>query len=188
MTVRRADLARFMRFGSRIATHSTVATLRSVRFSDEGVAATDLDLWLSAKLPGARDIGVLVPAVALKQALRAKETPDLNIERIPGSPSNPLKVSIDGAIFSGHDPREFPDVDGLLADEQPVARARFGSLEAVLVAASTDDTRRSFRAVFCQLCRNLAVATNGHRLHTLRENGLLGLIRLDEEFTSFNFT
>ena len=35
------------------------------------------------------------------------------------------------------------------------------------MAASDDKTRKSFCAVFFQLCRNQAVATNGHVLHTL---------------------
>jgi DNA polymerase III sliding clamp (beta) subunit (PCNA family) len=56
-----------------------------------------------------------------------------------------------------------------------VAKVIFGSLEPVLVAASSDETRKNFCAVFFQLCRNLAVATDGHPLHTLEiESGDAG--------------
>jgi DNA polymerase III sliding clamp (beta) subunit (PCNA family) len=46
-----------------------------------------------------------------------------------------------------------------------VAHARFQTLEPVLVAASTDERDRSKSAVFFQLCKNVAVATNSHVLH-----------------------
>jgi DNA polymerase III beta subunit, C-terminal domain len=167
MTVRRADLARFMRFGARIAGRGAIPSLRSVRFGHEAIAVTDLDVWLSAKLSGARDVGVLVPAIVLKQCLRASAQPDVRIERFPSAPSSPFKVAIDGAVFSGHDSRDFPDIEAIFRAETPVAQASFGSLEPVLVAASSDETRKNFCAVFFQLCRNLAVATDGHRLHTL---------------------
>jgi hypothetical protein len=113
MTVRRDDLARFMRFAALVATRSAMPSLRCVRFGHEVVAATDLDVWLSAELPGARDIGVLVPTVVLKQFLRGSSQPDVSIERYPSTPSSPYKLSIDGAVFSGHDPREFADIESL---------------------------------------------------------------------------
>jgi hypothetical protein len=53
MTVRREDLAGSMRFAARIASRSAMPSLRCVRFGHEVIAATDLDVWLSAKLPGA---------------------------------------------------------------------------------------------------------------------------------------
>jgi DNA polymerase III sliding clamp (beta) subunit (PCNA family) len=46
-----------------------------------------------------------------------------------------------------------------------VAHARFQTLEPVLVAASTDERDKSKSGVFFQLCKNVAVATNGHVLH-----------------------
>jgi DNA polymerase III sliding clamp (beta) subunit (PCNA family) len=35
------------------------------------------------------------------------------------------------------------------------------------VAAAIDESRRAMNAVFFQLCKNTAVATDGHRLHAL---------------------
>jgi hypothetical protein len=71
------------------------------------------------------------------------------------------RAAIDEAMFSGHDPPEFPDIEALLEAllraEKLAARASFGSLGPVLVATRSDETRKSFCAVFFQLCRNLAV-------------------------------
>src|SRR5262249_27939735 len=74
-------------------------------------------------------------------------------------------LKIGDAVFAGHDPAEFPILSALFPISEPIARAKFSSLEPVLVAASTDESRRSFCGVFFQLCRNIAVATNGHVLH-----------------------
>jgi hypothetical protein len=112
-----------MRFGVRIASRSALPSLRSVRFGNGTVAATDLDIWLSAKLPDARDVGVLVPAVVLKQCLRGSAEPGIRIERLPSTPPGPFKVAIDGAVFAGHDPTEFPDIETVFRAETPMARA-----------------------------------------------------------------
>jgi hypothetical protein len=77
MTMKRDDLARFMRFAARVATRSAMPSLRCVRFGHEVIAATDLDVWLSAEMPGAREIGVLVPTVVLKQFLRGSGQADV---------------------------------------------------------------------------------------------------------------
>jgi hypothetical protein len=78
---------------------------------------------------------------------------EIQIERIPNVPEGLLRLSINGAVFSGHDRHEFPDVTALFPTGEPVARARFGTLEPVLVAATTDETRKAMNAVFFQLCR-----------------------------------
>src|SRR5262249_20314470 len=109
----------------------------------------------------------LVPAASLKRFLSAREVADIQIERVPNGPKDLLRVSVHGALFSGHDPREFPAVTALFPTGEPIARARLGTLEPVLAAASTDETRQAMCGIFFQLCRNLAVATNGHVLHTI---------------------
>jgi hypothetical protein len=167
MTIGRRDLAAFVRFASRLAGRAPLPALRCCLFSLDSAAVTDLDVALRAHLPGARHIGALVPVGILKRSLAARTAADVQIERIPNIPEGPFSLSIDGAVFSGADPREFPDVTALFPAGEPTARARFGSLEPVLVAASTDETRKSFNAVFFQLCKNVVVATNGHVLHTL---------------------
>src|SRR5262245_60742077 len=90
------------------------------------------------------------------------------------SPRRSLKRRPCGGFFAGYDPRESPSVTALFPTGEPVARAKFGSLQPVLVAASDDDTRKCFSAVFFQLCKNLAVGTNGHVLHTSRSTARTG--------------
>ena len=167
MIVRRADLASFVRFASRVTNRAPLPALRCCLFALDSAAVTDLDVTLRAHVPGARDIGVLVPVAILKRFLSSREAADVRIERIPDAPEGPLRLSINGAVFSGHDPREFPEVAALFPTGEPIARARFGTLEPVLVAASSDETRKAMCGVFFQLCKNLAVATNGHVLHSL---------------------
>jgi len=72
---------------------------------------------------------------------------------------------MEDALVAGHDPVEFPAANALFPDGQALARARFQSLESVLVAASTDEHDKSKCSVFFQLCKNVAVATNSHVLH-----------------------
>jgi len=76
-------------------------------------------------------------------------------------------VSVNGAILAGHDPREFPDPSHLFPDGEPRAQALLQSLEPLLVAAAIEESRKSMNAVFFQCCKNLAIATDGHRLHAL---------------------
>src|SRR5262249_37656976 len=167
MIVERADLAAFVRFASRLTSRAPMPVLRCCLFSSDSAVVTDLDVALRGHLPGVRDIGVLVPAPSFKRFLSARQVADIQIERVPNGPEDLLRVLVNGAVFSGHDPREFPAVTALFPAGEPIARARFGTLEPVLVAASTDERRQAMCAVFFQLCKNLAVATNGHVLHTL---------------------
>jgi len=71
-------------------------------------------------------------------------------------------------LLRGHDPAEFPRVTALFPDGDPLARARFQTLEPVLVAASTDEARKAMCGVFFQLCKNAVVTTNGHVLHAIK--------------------
>jgi hypothetical protein len=135
-------------------------------FSLDSAIVTDLDVALRARLPGARDIGVLVPVAVLKRCLLMRGAPEVRIERAQSVLEHPFMFAIGDAVFAGHDPAEFPGDAALFPTTEPIARAKFATLESVLVAASNDETRKSFCAVFFQLCRNLAVATNGHVLHT----------------------
>jgi DNA polymerase III subunit beta len=58
-------------------------------------------------------------------------------------------------------------VTALFPSGEPLARARFQTLEPVLLAASTDETRKAMCGVFFELCKNIVVATDGHVLHAL---------------------
>jgi DNA polymerase-3 subunit beta len=161
------DLAVFVRFASRLASsRAPMPALRCSLFSFESAIVTDLDVALRARLPGARDIGVLVPVAFLKRCLLMRGASEIRVERAPSALEQPFMFAIGDAVFSGHDPAEFPSIAALFPTTEPIARAKFATLEPVLVAASNDETRKSFCAVFFLLCRNLAVATNGHVLHT----------------------
>jgi DNA polymerase III beta subunit, C-terminal domain/DNA polymerase III beta subunit, central domain len=163
----RRHLAQFIRFASRLTTKSATPALRCCLFGFGSVVATELDVALRGSLPGARDVGVLVPVEALKRCLAGTERPEISIIQEQPSAARPFAVRVDGALLRGHDPAEFPPVTALFPDDDPLARARFQTLEPVLVAASTDETRKAMCAVFFELCKNVAVATNGHVLHAL---------------------
>jgi DNA polymerase-3 subunit beta len=141
--------------------------LRCSAFSFESAIVTDLDVALRARLPGARDIGVLVPVAVLKRCLLMRGASEVRIERAASVPERPFIFAIGDAPFAGHDPAEFPSIAALFPTNEPIARAKFETLESVLVVASTAETRPSMCAVFFQLCKNVAVATNGYVLHTL---------------------
>jgi DNA polymerase-3 subunit beta len=167
MTVTRADLAIFVRFASRLASRAPMPALGCSLFSFESAVVTNLDVALRAHLPGARDIGGLIPVAVLKRCLLMRGASEVRIERVPSALERPFMFAVGGALFAGHDPAEFPGVLALFPTTEPIARAKFETLESVLVAASNDETRKSFCGVFFQLCKNLAVATNGHVLHTI---------------------
>src|SRR5205823_6334778 len=116
---------------------------------------------------GARDVGVLVPVEALKRFLAGTDRPEISIAPEQPTPTRAFAVRVDGALLRGHDPAEFPPISALVPGSDPLARARFQTLEPVLVAASNDEQDRSKCGVFFQLCKNLAVATNSHVLHAL---------------------
>src|SRR5262249_47412975 len=122
MTVRRTDLAAFIRFASRLAGRAPLPALRCCLFSFDSAVVTDLAVALRAHLPGARDIGVLVPVPILKRSLSARDVADIRIERIANVGEDLLRVSVNGAVFSGHDPREFPAVTALFPAGEPIAR------------------------------------------------------------------
>jgi hypothetical protein len=110
-TVRRADLAAFVRFASRLAGRAPLPALRCCIFAFDSVAITDLDVALRAHVPGARNLGVLVPVPTLKRLLSAREVVGIQIESISNVSEGLLRLSINGAVFSGNDPREFPDCE-----------------------------------------------------------------------------
>ena len=164
----RRHLGQFIRFASRLTARSATPALRCCLFGLDSVVVTDLDVALRGALPGARDIGVLVPIEALKRCLAGTDRPEISIIQEQPSPTRPFAVRVDGALLRGHDPAEFPPVTALFPDGDPLARARFQTLEPVLVAASTDETRKAMCAVFFQLCKNAVVTTNGHVLHAIK--------------------
>jgi DNA polymerase III sliding clamp (beta) subunit (PCNA family) len=167
MVLTRQQLANFIRFASRVTARSVTPGLRCCLFGVDTAVVTDLDVSLRTTLPGARDIGVLVPADVLKRALKSSDRSDIHIVREPSSPSRPLGVRADGVLISGHDATEFPAVSALFPEGHAVAHARFQTLEPVLVAASTDEHDRGKCGIFFQLCKNVVVATNCHVLHAL---------------------
>src|SRR5262245_56855552 len=128
MMVRRTDLAAFVRFASRLTSRAPMPALRSCLFSFDSAVVTDLDVALRARLPGARDIGVLVPVPVLKRSASSRRSPDVSIEWVPNVSERPFSFSIVGACFSGHDPRDFPSVAALFPLGEPAARAKFGAL------------------------------------------------------------
>ena len=116
---------------------------RCCLFSFDSAIVTDLDVALRAHLPGARDIGVLVPVPILKRSTSSRQSPDVRIERAPKSSERPFRLSIDGACLL----RSRPGATSRASRRssrlgEPVARAKFGTLEPVLVAASTDEARQ----------------------------------------------
>jgi DNA polymerase-3 subunit beta len=165
MVLTRRHLANFIRFASRVTARSATPGLRSCIFGTDSAVVTDLDVSLRTILPGARDIGVLIPVGVLKRSVNLFDRPEIHVVRELANSSRPFGVRVDEALISGHDPAEFPAVSALFPDGQAAARARLQTLETVLVAASTDERDKSKCGVFFQLCKNVAVATNGHVLH-----------------------
>jgi DNA polymerase III beta subunit, C-terminal domain/DNA polymerase III beta subunit, central domain len=165
--VDRRSLALALRFLARLAAAAPIEALKGILLCEGFAAATDLDVALRVRIPGVRDVGVLVPAEPLKRLLAGSTEPSVAIARVAPTEDRPFALSVDGAILSGQDPAGFPDPERLFPDSAPRAQARFQTLEAVLAAAAVDETRKAMNAVFFQLCRNTAVATDGHRLHAL---------------------
>jgi hypothetical protein len=171
MVLTRRHLANFVRFASRVTARSATPGLRCSLFGADSAVVTDLDVSLRTILPGARDIGVLIPVDVLKRSVNLSDRPEIHLARELTNRSRPFGVRIDDALISGHDPAEFPAVSALFPDGHSVAHARHSTLEPVLVAASTDERDRSKAGVFFELCKNLAVATNSHVLHAQRIEG-----------------
>jgi len=141
MVLARRHLAHFIRFASRVTVKSATPGLRGCLFGADSIAVTNLDVSLRTVLPGARDIGVLVPVDVLKRCIGGNDRSEIHIARDQSNPARPFAVRIDGALISGHDPAEFPAVAALFPNGQAVAHARFQTLEPVLVAASTIEVR-----------------------------------------------
>jgi DNA polymerase III subunit beta len=163
----RKALTLALRFASRLASRAPIQALKSCLFADGFLVATDLDVSLRVRIPCAGDLGVLVPAEALKRCVSGGENPTVEVGRVAPSDVRPFAVSVNGAILAGHDPREFPDPSHLFPDGEPRAQALLQSLEPLLVAATVEENRKAMNAVFFQCCKNLAIATDGHRLHAL---------------------
>jgi DNA polymerase III beta subunit-like protein len=163
----RRSLTLALRFLARLASGVPVAALKGILFGEGFVVATDLDVALRVWIPGIRDLGVLAPAEALKRFLSGSTERDVEIARVAPTEVRPFAVSVDGAILVGHDARDFPDPSALFPQSGIRARAQLQTLAPVLVAAAIEESRKAMNAVFFQLCRNTAVATDGHRLHAL---------------------
>jgi hypothetical protein len=155
----RRSLTRALRFLARLASGAPVAALNGVLFGEGFVVATDLDVVLRVWIPGVRDLGVLAPADALKRFLSGSTERDVEIARVAPTEARPFAVSVDGAILVGHDARDFPDPSALFPRSGIRARAQFQTLAPLLVAAAVEESRKAMNAVFFQLCKNTAVAT-----------------------------
>ena len=164
----RKALTRALRFASRLASRAPIQALKSCLFADGYLVATDLDVSLRARISSTGYLGVLVAADALKRCVFGSEKPDVEIRHVAPTEERPFAVSVNGAVLAGYDPREFPDPSHLFPDGEPQAQALLQSLEPLLVAATIEESRKAMNAVFFQCCKNLAIATDGHRLHALK--------------------
>src|SRR5439155_19812775 len=138
----RKALTLALRFASRLAARAPIQALKSCLFADGFLMATDLDASLRARIPCAGNLGVLVPAEALKRCVSGRENPMVEIGRVAPSDARPFAVSVNGAILAGHDPREFPDPAQLFPDGEPRTQALLQSLERLLVAATVEEHRK----------------------------------------------
>jgi hypothetical protein len=119
MVLTRSHLAHFVRFASRVTARSAMPGLRCCLFGTDSAVVTALDVSLRTILPGARDIGVLVPVDVLKRSINFSDQPETHIVRELTNPSRPFGVRVDQALISGHDPAEFPAASALFPDGWP---------------------------------------------------------------------
>src|SRR5262249_28942567 len=131
MVLTRRHLANFIRFASRVRARSATPGLRCCLFGADSAVVTNLDLSLRTILPGARDIGVLIPVDVLKRSVSSSDRPEIHIVRQLTNPSRLFGVRVDDVRISGRDPAEFPAVEALFPSGHPVAHARFQTLEPV---------------------------------------------------------
>src|SRR5207249_55011 len=105
-----------LRFASRLASRAPIPALTACLFVDGFMLATDLDVALRARLPGARDFGVLVPAEQLKRCVSRGEKLYVEMISLAATEARPFAVSVEGATLAGHDPWNFPDPSVLFPD------------------------------------------------------------------------
>ena len=165
MTVRRADLAAFVRFASRVASRAPMPRFDAVSSPSTRPAVTDLD-------------------VALRQAFRAHATSASSFRYRSSSDayrsesaecgSNVLRTSRAARSPSRSTARSSPATTRASSPSRGALSRRRADRTGSVRDAGTCPRRREHRrnakginAVFFQLCRNLAVATNAHVLHHL---------------------
>src|SRR5439155_21164141 len=90
----RQHLAQFVRFASRLTTKSATPALRCCMFAFDSMVVTDLDVAFRGSLPGARDIGVLVPVETLKRCLAATDHPEISIAQEQRTPARAFAVTV----------------------------------------------------------------------------------------------
>ena len=107
MVLTRQHLAHFVRFASRVTAKSAMLGLRCCLFGTDSAVVTDLDVSLRTVLPGARDIGALVPVEVLKRAVTSSDRPEIHIMR-EHEPSRLFGVRVDDALSPATTPQSSP--------------------------------------------------------------------------------
>jgi DNA polymerase-3 subunit beta len=138
-----------------------------VLFEDGALLATDLDLGLRVRIPEVKQMATTIPAKLLRDCVRSGTSPGVIIRRAEHEKA-PFNVVIDDAVIIGHDAKEFPSIPMLDGMKGPAKVAELPSLEPVLPAVNVDGTRINLSGVYLRFCKNVAVATDGHRLHRMR--------------------
>jgi hypothetical protein len=95
----RRQLAQFVRFASRLTTRSATPALRCCLFGLDSVVVTDLDVAFRGSLPGARDVGVLVPVETLKRCLAGTDRPEICIAPEQPTPAPLLRSGSTGLCY-----------------------------------------------------------------------------------------
>jgi DNA polymerase-3 subunit beta len=169
-----------------VPARSPKPVLRNVLLSADGgaatLAATDLELWITASLPGVRPDGgpaaVLLPADRLKQILQRSTDDDLAIE---AAGDGQVRVRGQRSQFTlpTEDPDTFPPPAAMAA-----GRASVGVVGADLAlllrrtayAADPSSTRYALGGVCLELADTAitGIATDGRRLATQTAHALLG--------------
>ena len=168
----RKPLALALKFLARVAAkQNTIAILADVLFDNGVLLATDLDIALRVFIPEVKPLAASIPAKLLHDCVKRGQSPGVTI-RSANHEKAPFNVVIDDAVVIGHDAKEFPELSGFKDRMKgPAKIAELPSLEPVLPAVSVDETRINMSGVYLRFCKNLAVATDGHRLHVMRIPG-----------------
>jgi DNA polymerase-3 subunit beta len=167
----RKDLHQALKFLARIAEkRQTLPILTDVLFEDGALLATDLDIGLRVFIPEVKPLAAAVPTKLLRDCVGRGKSPGVTI-RSANHEKVPFNVVVDDAVVIGHDGKEFPSIPMLDGMKGSAKVAELPSLEPILPAVCVDGTRINLSGVYLRFCRNMAVATDGHRPHRMRTLG-----------------
>ena len=154
----------------KIGTLDLSAEIEAVRRLLAGDALA-VESLVSAGRPEVKPLAASIPAKLLYDCVKRGQSPGVTI-RSANHEKAPFNVVIDDAVVIGHDAKDFPELSGFKDRMKgPAKIAELPSLEPVLPAVSVDETRINMSGVYLRFCKNLAVATDGHRLHVMRIPG-----------------